>query len=848
MSGLEEEVIGKALKELTRDGLLIQANADSYRMPNRIGRAVIAGESRTTETRATAIDRLRQNASDAELLLELLVDAERTQEAVMTYWDAIGNFARLAGKGRTHFGAALCQRLNGGLGSHEISEVLSRTEGAWAVLNDWSQYAVSFGDASVSASAAESAYRLVPQEPQWNPAQLAGHVAKALLLIGDLRGAIEWYERSWEHARNAMRQTGGFAIREIMDAYDWAAVTMAQVYLRLQLPAEIRRLMDDLMAIHVHARESIVEFNQSSIIPLEGPRGAVSPEDPAEGRVAAMLALAEGRLEDVRALAGRKVGPVAASQLRMLLVRTEILEGQAGQARALLERARLEAEEADDCAQECEVAVLALRVTSDAKSRLAMANSYLPRAAACGLGLYWRDLQIERSRALAELGQFEAARKSGEETLAGIVGLRGAQADWDWVAADEAARLMQEARGIVPEDLLADLQSRPIPRRDSPPRSVPRRAAAYIGSGNAARENYHAAALRVAEAYKAEGMPFVLYLRKFDIEVLHGPFEHGPKLTENWLRDALPQEVEVLTIQDPDSMTYELGSSRMRREAPAFPLDNANWTEAAESLITFADLIVSEPLMLSDGVRLELEMIYRLQRWDRTVLVLPPLESEFSLIDNDELIQMFPRCVWADAMHDTPITEAPVIVDLMERVRALAALRAEKRRNLIDRDARDAAYPIDLLPVAARLEMDAEIGSAFHGDDKSTRYYGFWQMFRASGIRGVQYMKGNRSAENRTKLAKLYLEMSNIMLDHSPEGDKFILQGDPEEAKQLVESAYGILGEDHDVLATHYRERAQDQWNELLRLEHVMRLNRGRFEIRPRYGPLRKRRTRELAE
>ena len=28
------------------------------------------------------------------------------------------------------------------------------------------------------------------------------------------------------------------ATREIMDAYDWAAVTMAQVYLRLELPAE----------------------------------------------------------------------------------------------------------------------------------------------------------------------------------------------------------------------------------------------------------------------------------------------------------------------------------------------------------------------------------------------------------------------------------------------------------------------------------------------------------------------------------------------------------------------------------------------------------------------------------
>src|SRR5262249_55261766 len=154
--------------------------------------------------------------------------------------------------------------------------------------------------------------------------------------------------------------------------------------------------------------------------------------------------------------------------------------------------------------------------------------------------------------------------------------------------------------------------------------------------------------------------------------------------------------------------------------------------------------------------------------------------------DNDELIQMFPRCVWADAMHRTPITAAPVIVDLMERVRALAGLPAEKRRRLVDRDARDAAYPIDLVQVAIQLERDAEMGSIFHGDDKNTRYYSFWKMFRAAGIRGVRYMKGDRTTENRMKLAKLYLEMSNIMLDHSQEGDRFILQGDPEEAKQLV--------------------------------------------------------------
>jgi hypothetical protein len=59
----------------------------------------------------------------------------------------------------------------------------------------------------------------------------------------------------------------------------------------------------------------------------------------------------------------------------------------------------------------------------------------------------------------------------------------------------------------------------------------------------------------IAAAYNAEGMPFVLYFRKFDFEVLHSPFERAPKLTEDWLRDTLPPEVEVITIQDPDSMT-----------------------------------------------------------------------------------------------------------------------------------------------------------------------------------------------------------------------------------------------------------------------------------------------------
>ena len=50
------------------------------------------------------------------------------------------------------------------------------------------------------------------------------------------------------------------------------------------------------------------------------------------------------------------------------------------------------------------------------------------------------------------------------------------------------------------------------------------------------------------------------------------------------------------------------------------------------------------------------------------------LRVRYETIDNDNLIQMFPRCIWADSLHDKPLVGSPVIADLLERVRAIAAL------------------------------------------------------------------------------------------------------------------------------------------------------------------------------
>jgi len=476
-------------------------------------------------------------------------------------------------------------------------------------------------------------------------------------------------------------------------------------------------------------------------------------------------------------------------------------------------------------------------------TRLEIVDAFLPRAAACGLGLHWKDLQIARSQTLIEMGRLEEARSAAQAVISGVGGIADTYADEDWPAVRHAVSTMQSAGGVVADHILAQLQREPIRTRSSPPKPARSRPAASEGTRTTASGNLHESALRVVERYQSEGLPFVLYFRTFHIDVLQGPFEYGPKLTENALRDSLPPEIEVLTIQDQRSTTYDLDDSRLQRKAPAFALDDENWPEVAQSLITLSDLIVSEPFMLGSGVRLELEMIYKASLWDRAVLVLPPLDCPLATIDNDSLIQLFPRCIWADSLHDNPLTQSPVIQDLLHRVRSIASLPVEQRRQLRSREARDKAYPVDLLPVAQHFESEAKSASVFGIADNRTRYYAFWQMFRAAGIRGVRYQQGDRSKHNRAELAYSQLEMSKIMLDHTMEGDKVILQGDPAEAELLLKSAYALLG-DHpeDSVARHIQTQVEANWETLQKLQQVMQTNPAGFEIRRRYGPLMKRR------
>lgn len=371
MSGIEERVTRRVLSSLAKAGLVTRVNQASYQVPDWIRSTVLPDAPRTKAVREVAIEALRQDGSDPERLLDLLVDDGNIDEAVGVYWHSLGNFERLHHEGRDHFGAQLCRRLNDGLGPEEVSLNLKASEGASAVMNDWSQFAVCCGDAWTSALAAASAYQVLPEDqPRWDAALLAAHAGQAHLMTGNQPRAMEWCERSWNHAREGMRKTEGIAGREVMEAYDWSANTIAKIYLRLSKPPEIRRLIDDLAAIHEYARQSIAEFNASSIIPLGGPSGEVTPEQLVDGRLAAMLALLEGRFAELRSLAAVDAGTLAGRELRTLLLRAEISAGRDEQADALLMSLRDSAEGRDDCAAECELAVLAQPRLEDSAERL----------------------------------------------------------------------------------------------------------------------------------------------------------------------------------------------------------------------------------------------------------------------------------------------------------------------------------------------------------------------------------------------------------------------------------------------------------------------------------------------
>jgi hypothetical protein len=351
------------------------------------------------------------------------------------------------------------------------------------------------------------------------------------------------------------------------------------------------------------------------------------------------------------------------------------------------------------------------------------------------------------------------------------------------------------------------------------------------------REELHATALRVLDDYETRGMPFALYLRHFGATVIHGPMELSPQLIENALEAALPEGVRVLTIQEHGANNTYMGNrTSFDRNAPALFLPNEHWQEVPHELIRHAELIVSECPILSGGVRFELEVASRESRWDRTVLVLPPLSGPFPVVDSDPLVQKFSRCIWADAFHTESFADSYVIGDLIARLAAIAALSDDERRALREPAVRNAAFPIDLMPLAHHYEIDSMLRSQWQDEDDRVRYYGFWTLFRAAGIRGVALQRGDDSFANRSRMADTYLQLGALMLQQETEGERIVLVGDLTFAEQCAHTAYRLVGDDEPA-AQLIRGRAEKLFNEVEMVRHALAMRPDRFVLHPRYGP-----------
>jgi tetratricopeptide (TPR) repeat protein len=756
---------------------------------------------------------LRHDLEERAIIHRL--DAGDIDGAVSGYWQRLGNYSQLRNERALHVGVRVCCTLNAHRLPSDVDERLKSSAGAIAVMNDWGVHAISLGDAALATDAALSAYKLISEDtPPTDASMLACHAADGLLLRARLPEAMEWAERAREHARVGARLAEGMPTQEVMSGYDDAFYAIMRIAAASRDAATAARVLDELMDVHSRAREKLAEFNRSAVVPLAGPAGEVEADQLVDGKAAALAASLAGQPADaVRILSSALAGwspegrrsPRGLTML-VLLLRAQLAAGDYAEASKSIADVMRLADDLDDARARCELTSMAARIAlKDTRLHdgLALVDDALCLASDFGLELDRSMLLELRAEALLALGRTDESR-------------------------------------VAIESIRVSTPAPPAKPFGAPRRSRPRDPVATAVPAEERRRQLHAAAIAVIDAYQTHGLPFALYFRKYALTVSHGPMEFGPQLTENALRDAMPAGAQVLTVQshEDDALDYSGTGSSFNRAAPALFLDDADWQQLVASLIPFADLIVSEAYWLSPGVRFELEVAIQTKRWDRTVVLLPPLKTYLAVIDSDPVIQAFPRAVWMDQFHTQPLIESPVVSDLVDRMKRIAALPDAERQRLVEPAARDKAHPIDLLPIARHYEIDARWQSMRQNEDDRIRYYGFWELFRAASIRGHLMQNGDDSFTNRSSLSSVYVEMSAIMLDHERDGDKIVLVGDLTFAEKCAQSACALIRDDDGPVALDYfRPLAEKQLQQVREVRAAVESDPGRFVLRPRYGP-----------
>jgi hypothetical protein len=346
-------------------------------------------------------------------------------------------------------------------------------------------------------------------------------------------------------------------------------------------------------------------------------------------------------------------------------------------------------------------------------------------------------------------------------------------------------------------------------------------------------------AAKVIEEYNNEGKPFVLYLRKFDIDILHGKNKTERYLIDNYLVNNLPQDVNVIAIHNSkegvlSKLPYDFPA--YFRNVPSLNLPDTTWEVDVEQLIERSDLIVSECIMLSPGVKSELYTCHKHNKNHQTVLILPPPQSSVRTIDDDKLIQMFPRCIWANEFFTIDLLDSFVIKDLLERIKVIGRLSKEERIKLLDPRERLLRYPITYSGVVEGYishARRAELGDLLNdeNDKDDLWHYEFWDYFRAHSILTVRLMSGEMKIEQIAhELINCYLNMGYLMLKGKKEDDKIIIQGDIDFANKCAVSAYSFASQ---CQIPYLIRMSENLLAEIDKLERAITANKDLFILRP---------------
>jgi hypothetical protein len=358
------------------------------------------------------------------------------------------------------------------------------------------------------------------------------------------------------------------------------------------------------------------------------------------------------------------------------------------------------------------------------------------------------------------------------------------------------------------------------------------------------REQLHTAALRVIDQFTTDGVPYVLYLRKFDFHVLHGPDDAHRELLENYLLDKVTKlGANLVSIQEPGDAvaSYVEADVALARRAPALSLGDELWNEYAQALIADADLIVSECLSLSPGVRSELEFAFHGDAIDRIALVLPPPGSYFAPIDDEPAVQRVPRAIYASELSNTAFFNSFIVSDLLERLKRIAALPVAQRRALArDRGRKLREYPVTWDGVAAGYNASAvvqELADEAHGETDESWWLRFWWHFRRVATLTWQVFRaGLPENEAAASLVDSYLKMAHLQLrSGAREEGKQVIRGDLGFAEQCAQSAAALVQRNR---LTAFQPLVKGLRENLAEVQSALAAHPGQIVVRPRTKPI----------